>query len=130
MRHGCEMKISVTIYKDSLEMDDADRDLLCEIVTKVEEKEVVIVHGTDTMDKSAKALDAWLGRSHDKRVALTGAMVPFSIDPVEATANLALAVSAVRFLEPGVYIAMHGMVLPYHQIKKNRELGIFEAVKL
>jgi len=91
---------------------------------------VVIVHGTDTMDKSAKALDAWLGRSHDKRVVLTGAMVPFSIDPVEATANLALAVSAVRFLEPGVYIAMHGMVLPYDQIKKNRELGIFEAVKL
>ena len=130
MRHGCEMKISGTIYKDSLEMDDADRDLLCEIVTKVEEKEVVIVHGTDTMDKSAKALDAWLGRSHEKRVVLTGAMVPFSIDPVEATANLALAVSAVRFLEPGVYIAMHGMVLPYNQIKKNRELGIFEAVKL
>ncbi|BDY13700.1 asparaginase domain-containing protein [Hydrogenimonas cancrithermarum] len=128
LRHGCEMKISGTIYKDSLEMDDADRDLLCEIVAKVEEKAIVVVHGTDTMDRSAKALDRWLGRSHDKRVVLTGAMVPFSIDPVEATANLAMAVTAVRFLEPGVYIAMHGLVLPYEKIRKNREVGIFEAV--
>jgi L-asparaginase len=128
MRHGCEIKISGAIYKDSLQMDDADRDLLCEIVTKVSETEVVIVHGTDTMDKSAKALDRWLGESHQKRVVLTGAMVPFSIDPVEATANLVMAISAVRFLEPGVYIAMHGMVLPYGKIRKNREIGVFERI--
>jgi len=129
MRHGCEIKISGAIYKDSLQMDDADRDLLCEIVTKVEEKDVVIVHGTDTIDKSAKALDDWLGESHDKRVVLTGAMVPFSIDPVEATANLVMAVSSVQFLPLGVYIAMHGNVLPYDKIKKNRKIGVFEVVK-
>ena len=128
MRHGCEIKISGAIYKDSLQMDDADRHLLCEIVTKVSETEVVIVHGTDTMDKSAKALDRWLGESHQKRVVLTGAMVPFSIDPVEATANLVMAISVVRFLEPGVYIAMHGMVLPYDKIRKNREIGVFERI--
>ncbi|WOE70751.1 asparaginase domain-containing protein [Hydrogenimonas thermophila] len=128
MRHGCEIKISGTIYKDSLEMDSADRDLLCEIVTKVAEKSIVIVHGTDTMDKSAKALDEWLGKSNDKRVVFTGAMVPFSIDPIEATANLVMSISSVQFLDPGVYIAMHGRVLPYDKIKKNREIGIFEPV--
>jgi L-asparaginase len=128
MRQGCDIKISGAIYKDSLEMDSADRDLLCEIVTKVTEKFIVIVHGTDTMDKSAKALDEWLGESNDKRVVLTGAMVPFSIDPKEAVANLVMAVSSVRFLDPGVYIAMHGRVLPYDKIKKNREIGIFELV--
>jgi len=42
---------------------------------------------------------------------------------------LVMAISAVRFLEPGVYIAMHGMVRPYHSIMKNRERGIFEAVQ-
>ena len=129
MRHGCVIKISGAIYKDSLQMDDADRDLLCEIVTKVKEEDIVIVHGTDTMDKSAKALDDWLGESHDKRVVLTGAMVPFSIDPVEATANLVMAVSLVRFLTPGVYIAMHGNVLPYDNIEKNRKIGVFEAIR-
>lgn len=128
MRHGCEITISGAIYKDSLQMDDADRDLLCEVVTKVAETEVVIVHGTDTMQRSAKALDAWLGQSHQKRVVFTGAMVPFSIDPVEATANLVMAVSAVRFLEPGIYIAMHGIVLPYGKIRKNREIGVFERI--
>ena len=126
MKHGCEIEISGAIYKDSLQMDDADRDLLCEIVTKVEEEEIVIVHGTDTMDKSTKALDDWLEGSHDKRVVFTGAMVPFSIDPVEATANLVMAVSLVRFLTPGVYIAMHGNVLPYNKIEKNRKIGVFE----
>jgi len=128
MRQGCDIKISGAIYKDSLEMDNADRDLLCEIVTKVTEKSIVIVHGTDTMDKSAKALDEWLGESNNKKVVLTGAMVPFSIDPIEATANLAMAVSSVQFLDPGVYIAMHGKVLPYDKIRKNRKAGIFEAV--
>ena len=128
MRHGCEIAISGAIYKDSLQMDDADRDLLCEIVTKITETNVVIIHGTDTMDKSAKALDLYLGKSHQKRVVFTGAMVPFLIDPVEATANLVMAISVVQFLEPGVYIAMHGMVRPYYSIIKNRELGIFESV--
>jgi len=128
MKYGSDIKISGTIYKDSLEMGSADRDLLCEIVTKVEEKEIVIVHGTDTMDKSAKALDEWFGKSYDKRVVLTGAMVPFSIDPVEATANLVMAVSSVQFLDLGVYIAMHGSVLPYDKIEKNRKIGIFEPL--
>jgi len=125
---GCKINISGTIYKDSLAMDDSDRDLLCNIVAKTEEKEVVIVHGTDTIDKSAKALDERFKKFCDKRIVLTGAMVPFSIDPVEATANLVMAVSVVKFLSPGIYIAMHGKVLTYDKIAKNRDLGIFEEI--
>ena len=128
MRHGCEITISGTLYKDSLDMDNADRDLLCEIVANLEEREIVVVHGTDTMDKSAAALARWLGTGEGRRVVLTGAMMPFSIDPVEATANLASAVMAVPFLAPGVYIALHGLVLPYDKIRKNRESGLFERV--
>jgi len=126
MKRGCEIKISGAIYKDSLHMDDADRGLLCEIITKVTEREIVIVHGTDTVDKSAKVLDDWFGELHEKRIVLTGAMIPFFIDPVEATANLVMAVSTVQFLNPGVYIAMHGNVLPYDKIRKNRKIGVFE----
>lgn len=128
MRHGCEITISGTLYKDSLDMDNADRDLLCEIVANLEEREIVVVHGTDTMDKSAAALARRLGTGEGRRVVLTGAMMPFSIDPVEATANLVSAVTAVPFLAPGVYIAMHGLVLPYDKIRKNRESGLFERV--
>ncbi|WP_201352704.1 asparaginase domain-containing protein [Hydrogenimonas urashimensis] len=117
------------IYKDSLEMDDADRDLLCEMAAETKEDAIVIVHGTDTMKKSAEALAGWPGVAGKKRVVLTGAMVPFSIDPTEATANLVSAVTAAGFLDPGVYIAMHGLVLPWRKIRKNREAGRFERVE-
>jgi len=129
MKLGCKIKISGTIYKDSLHMNDADRNLLCKIVAKSKEKNIIIVHGTDTMDKSAKAIDKSLRSSHNKKVVLTGAMMPFFIDPIEATANLVMAISSVRFLKPGIYIAIHGNVLPYDKIKKNKKLGIFEMIK-
>jgi len=123
---GSGVKITGAIYKDSLQMDDADRDLLCEIVAKSRERSIVVVHGTDTMHRSAEAIATRLGDETKKCVVLTGAMVPFSIDPVEATANLSAAVTAAGLLGPGVYIAMHGLVLPYAEIVKNRERGRFE----
>jgi len=128
IKHGCKIDIKGAIYKDSLEMNDEDRTLLCEIVKQTTQTDVIIVHGTDTMDKSAKKLDEYLGKSHQKRVIFTGAMVPLSIDPIEATANLVMAISVVKFLKPNVYIAMHGMVRSYHCIVKNRKIGIFEPI--
>jgi len=110
------------IYKDSLEFSDKDRQELLEAVRNIDGP-VVIVHGTDTMDVSAQFLAKNLT---DRLVVFTGAMVPFSIDPVEASANLTLAIAAARLLGGrGVYIAMHGLVAPYHQIYKNRNKGIF-----
>ncbi len=126
LRPGGGVQITGTIYKDSLQMEDADRDRLCGIVAECPESSVVVVHGTDTIDRSAEAIEERLGVRSEKCVVLTGAMVPFSIDRVEATANLASAVTAARLLPPGVYIAMHGLVLPHREIVKNRERGVFE----
>ena len=125
MRHNLAFTIEGLIYKDSLEMNEADRLKLCEAIDKAETSAVVVVHGTDTMHLSAQAAAR---RVRNRRVIFTGAMIPFSIDPVEATANLALAIAAARQGEPGVFIAMHGLILPYDRIVKNRELGRFEAV--
>ena len=45
----------------------------------------------------------------DKTIVFTGAMVPFSIDPIEAAANLASAVGYATALDNfGVFIAMNG----------------------
>ncbi len=127
---GCETEIVGLIYKDSLEMDDSDRNLLCRAVCDAATDDIVVVHGTDTMHISAETIFSKLKNgAFEKRVVLTGSMIPFSIDPIEATANLTSAVVSIRFLKPGVYIAMHGLVLPYYMIKKNRKLGIFEQVK-
>ncbi len=128
LEKALELSIVGMLYKDSLDMDESDRELLSEEVCRSKEKRVVVVHGTDTIDRSAEAIDAALGEGGEKTVVLTGAMVPFSIDPVEAVSNLTLAVSSAGFLEPGVYISMHGLALPYREIVKNRKLGIFERV--
>ncbi len=125
MRHNLTFTIDGLIYKDSLDMNEADRLKLCEAIDRADTFAVVVVHGTDTMHLSAEAAAK---RMRNRRVIFTGAMIPFSIDPVEATANLALAIAAAQQGEPGVFIAMHGLILPYDRIVKNRELGRFEAV--
>ena len=123
LKKSCQdIAVRGLIYKDSLEFSDQDRQELLEAVRNIDEP-VVIVHGTDTMDVSAQFLAKNLT---DRLVVFTGAMVPFSIDPVEASANLTLAITAARLLGGrGVYITMHGLVAPYHQIYKNRNKGVF-----
>jgi L-asparaginase len=125
---GLSYRIGGLLYKDSLQMDDTDRAMLAEAVSGAPQERIVVVHGTDTMDRSAAAVAQAL-QGGRKRVVFTGAMVPFSIDPVEATANLVSAVTAVAYLAPGVHVAMHGWVLPHDRIRKNREKGIFERVE-
>ncbi|BAF70560.1 asparaginase domain-containing protein [Nitratiruptor sp. SB155-2] len=111
------------IYKDSLEFSDADRELLLQTIKNCDSKQIVVVHGTDTMDKSAAFVAPYI---HNKCVVFTGAMVPYSIDPAEASANLALAISKVQYAyEDGVFIAMHGIVEQYDRVYKDRARGVF-----
>ena len=113
------------IFKDSLDMVDRDREELHRVVKNSKDKDIVIVHGTDTMDISAKYIAQ---RVNKKKVVFTGAMVPFSISPIEATANLSMAISSLRYLDYGVYISMQGLVLPFDKIIKDRRVGIFRAI--
>lgn len=113
------------LYKDSLEMTGEDRELLAKTVTQRDEKIIIIVHGTDTMDLSAKCV-AQLGL--DKVIVFTGAMVPFSIELIEAVANLSMAIGYAQNASNGVYIVMQGVCGSYDRVIKNRELGKFEYV--
>lgn len=112
------------IHKDSLEMNEDDRKLMVETIQKHSAQRVLIVHGTDTMDATAEFLHLHV---NDKIITLTGAMVPFSINTVEATANFMFALGDLHVRQNnGVYIAMHGTVLDHKAIYKNREKGIFQ----
>lgn len=113
------------IFKDSLEMDDSDRELLAQTIATAEEKVIIVVHGTDTMNKSAAKV-AQMGL--DKCVVFTGAMVPFSVDSIEATANLAMAIGYAANRENGVYIVMQGVMGSYDRVAKNKTVGIFDYV--
>ncbi|MBD3798989.1 asparaginase domain-containing protein [Sulfuricurvum sp.] len=120
-----DIPISGVIYKDSLEMDDWDRTVLGETIAQCSEQTIIVVHGTDTIDMSAAHIDTL---QLNKTVVFTGAMIPFAIDPVEATANLAMAIGYAHNLSAGVYIVIQGVMGSFKQVKKNKSLGKFEYV--
>jgi L-asparaginase len=121
----CEFEILNLIGKDSLDMNNHDRLELLATINQSEYHHILIVHGTDTMDVTAEYLaDAEL----EKCIVLTGAMVPYSVDPVEATANLCSAYGYLNALgQEGVFIAMNGLMGSYDRIKKDRFKGKFTA---
>jgi L-asparaginase len=119
------ISVQGVLYKDSLEMDNHDRSVLAHTIASLEEKIIIVVHGTDTMDLSAEYV-ASLGL--DKVIVFTGAMIPFSIDPIEATANLSMAIGYAQNIEYGVHIVMQGVMGRLDQVKKNKVAGKFEYV--
>jgi len=119
----CDFEILTIVSKDSLEMTTQDRVEICNTIQQSKYQDIIIVHGTDTMDITAKYL---ADEKLERTIVLTGAMVPWSIDPVEATANLALAYGYINALQKkGVFIAMNGVVDSYEKVKKNRQEGRF-----
>ncbi|HHO41734.1 MAG TPA: asparaginase [Epsilonproteobacteria bacterium] len=120
----CKFQIINIIGKDSLDFNDHDRTLLYSTIANTsKETKIIIIHGTDTIDISA---DFIAQQNLPHTIVFTGAMVPFGINPIEATANFA---SAVGFLQApqngGVFIAMNGIILPYNEIIKDRKKGKF-----
>ncbi len=124
-RSKLEVKIRTLMLIDSLEMTDADRALILENCEEVNEAQIVITHGTDTMTKTAKVL-ANAGLS--KTIVLTGAMIPYKFGSSDGLFNLGGALAFAQILEPGVYIAMNGRVFDWDKVKKNKETGVFEQL--
>ena len=110
---------------DSLDMVDADRDLIIDRCVGCEEKFVLITHGTDTMCDTAKLLGEGL---IDKVIVLFGSMVPYAVSNSDALFNFGCALGSLQLLKPGVYVAMNGRVLPWSDVEKNRSLGVFQAL--
>ncbi|WP_407276504.1 asparaginase domain-containing protein [Halothiobacillus sp. DCM-1] len=115
------------LHKDSLDITEADRAQLVEVIRTLPEAwrnaPIVIVHGTDTLDQTAQALEA---AQLNRFVVLTGSMRPVEIDPIEPAIHLGLALGFIAANPPnGVYVAMHGLVKPHHQMVKDRDIGQF-----
>ncbi|MEA3354550.1 MAG: asparaginase domain-containing protein [Campylobacterota bacterium] len=114
------------IYKDSLNITKRDRQILLEYINKSKIDNIIIVHGTDTMDKTAQYLS---GSIINKQIILTGAMKPYSIEKTEAVSNLMAAYGYIQSNKKnGVYISMHGLIKKHNKIKKNKTLGVFECL--
>ncbi len=124
----CHLDVAVEslMMVDSLEMSDRDRELIAKRCQEAEEERIVITHGTDTMERTAAVLGPRFGR---KTIMLTGAMVPYTFGSSDGLFNLGTALAFAQTLAPGVYVAMNGRFFRWDEVRKNRELGIFESLR-
>jgi L-asparaginase len=111
--------------KDSRDIDEDDRNRLATAIEATSHANVLVTHGTFTMKLTAEHL-----REHvaaDKRVILTGAMVPITgFTTSDAGFNLGFAISSFAHLDPGVYLSMNGGVFTPDEADKNTDLLRFE----
>ncbi|MEO7012989.1 MAG: asparaginase domain-containing protein [Dokdonella sp.] len=112
------------LRKDSLHIDEADRDLLRRLIEAQPHRHVLVTHGTDTMVETAAVLASIKG----KVIVLTGALNPARFQGSDAVFNIGCAVGAVQSLPDGVYIAMNGRIWNPAQVRKNRDANRFEAI--
>jgi len=121
----CRLPVNITtlMLLDSLEMTDAHRKTLTEECRTANEERIIITHGTDTMEVTARDLGkAKIG----KTIVLTGAMIPYKFGSSDGLFNLGSAIGLAQTLPHGVYIAMNGRYFVWDNVKKNRSTGVFE----
>lgn len=124
-RNKTDISIEVLMMKDSLLMNDSDREVISSRCQSCKENKIIITHGTDTMSETAKYLGE---RINDKTIVLTGAMIPFNQNNSDAMFNLGTTIANIQLLPKGVFISMNGKVFGWNNVKKNKELGIFETI--
>lgn len=116
-------RVESLLRKDSLELDDADRERIRAAVAADPCPRIIVTHGTDTMVQTARVLHSITG----KTIVLTGAMQPAGQRLSDAAFNVGFAVAAVQLLPPGVYIAMNGRVHDPATTRKNAAAARFES---
>lgn len=122
---GVAFRFSVIglLRKDSLHINQADRELLRDAIAAQPMKHVLVTHGTDTMVETARVL----ATIPDKTIVLTGALNPARFRGSDAEFNIGTAVGAVQSLPAGVYIAMNGRIWDPLKVRKNVAANRFEA---
>ncbi len=120
-----EYDVLPLMRKDSLNLTDDDRRLIYEQIDKHPGDRFVVTHGTDTMAKTAEALQPL----RDKTIVLTGSLSPARFRTSDAVFNVGMAVAAVQIAPPGVYLAINGQIFHAGTVVKNVEQQQFEKVK-
>lgn len=119
--------IKTLMMIDSLDMTEADRQILVHNCKLSPSRRILITHGTDTMVETAAVLAA--SGMQEKTIVLTGALVPYAFGTSsDGFFNLGAALAYVQVLSPGVYIAMNGQIFVWDNVRKNKQTGNFEPL--
>ncbi|MFQ5652174.1 MAG: asparaginase domain-containing protein [bacterium] len=119
-----EYEAESILRKDSLDMTDADRQLIFDRIQADAHDHIVVTHGTDTIVETAVKLTAIQG----KTIVLTGSMAPARFKSSDAVFNIGFAVAAAQTLPHGAYIAINGRIFDPRHVRKNRSLNRFEEI--
>ena len=125
-RNKVSVEIRTLMMIDSLQMSDEDRELIVHQCKHCNENQIVITHGTDTMEDTAKVLALAM---LNKTIILTGAMIPIKFGSSDGLFNLGSALAFAQSLPIGVYVAMNGRFFNWDNVRKNKLTGIFEELK-
>ncbi|MEZ4815218.1 MAG: asparaginase domain-containing protein [Bdellovibrionota bacterium] len=124
-RSKLNVNVEVACMIDSLEMTDAHRELLLKSCLNCSEEQIIITHGTDTMEHTARFLaEARIA----KTIILTGAMIPYKFGSSDGLFNLGAALAYAQSLDPGVYVAMNGRIFDARNVTKDRSTGEFKEL--
>jgi L-asparaginase len=118
-------EVTPLLRKDSLELTDEDRALICRAVQEAAEDKILVTHGTDTMAVTARDLQQALAGQPRKSVVLTGALLPGAFRDTDAVFNLGFALGALQAMAGGVRLAMNGRLFDPAHVRKDREAGRF-----
>lgn len=116
-------RVTELLRKDSLDMDDADRQLIFDAVAASDADHILITHGTDTMVLTGRLLSTITG----KTIVMTGAMQPWRVRGSDAEFNVGFALAAAQTLPAGVYVAMNGQIFDPLKAEKDRAGSRFVA---
>jgi L-asparaginase len=123
----CSVPVQVTtlMMVDSLHMTDSDRQVILNYCRNCAENKIIITHGTDTMEITARSLGE---AQFSKTIVLTGAMIPYTFGSSDGFFNLGSALAFVQSLQPDVYVAMNGRCFHWQNVTKNKSTGVFEEL--
>ena len=126
-RSTLDIDVKTLMMVDSLEMTEADREIILYSCKKSKSNKIIITHGTDTMVETAETLAK---ANIDKTIILTGAMVPYAFGTSsDGFFNLGASLAFVQTLESGVYVSMNGRYFNWDNVRKNKATGYFEKLK-
>ena len=117
-----EFEILSPFQKDSLEIDNSDREKLLESINTTDCELIVITHGTDTMIETGQFLST---KSLNKKIIITGAMRPQRFSNSDAALNFGGAIAALQIVGKGVYIYINGLLKKAMAMQRNVENGRF-----
>ena len=124
-RSQLSVKIETLMMVDSLKMTQSEKNYIVDKCKKEKTNRIIITHGTDTMVDTAKLIAKNIT---DKTIILTGAMIPIKFGSSDGLFNLGSALSFIQVIDAGVYITMNGRYFKWNNVRKNKELGIFERI--